>query len=97
MKGKTTKSQVEKALMKKALGFDAVETVEEYVNSEGEIVLSKKKVTTKNVPPDVTALKMILETQTESVKDMTDEQLEQEKQRLLLTLAKLQNKDKEKK
>ena len=94
MRGKTTrkkaldKKEVEDALIKKALGYDAVETVEEFVSNDGEIVLSKKKVTTKNVPPDVTALKLLLETQTPSLKNMTDEELEQEKQRLLLILEK---------
>lgn len=95
MKEKTTNKKVEKALIKKALGYDAVEIVEEYVNNEGEIVLLKKKVTTKNVPPDVSALKLVLDSGKGDVKGMTDSELEDEKNRLLLTLAKMQNYDKE--
>ena len=49
MKEKTTKKkptsseQIKEALIKKALGYDCTETVEEYVNEEGEIKLTKKK------------------------------------------------------
>ena len=92
MKEKTTKKRVSKkldikdALVKKALGYDVTETVEEYVSQDGEIVLSKKKVTKKNVPPDVTALKILLENEVQPVAQMSDEELESEKQRLLLLL-----------
>lgn len=76
------------ALIKKALGYDSTETVEEYVGSdEGEIRLAKKKVTVKEVPPDMTAIKILLETELKSVSQMTDAQLESEKERLLKILA----------
>ena len=56
---------INSALLKKALGFDAKEIVEEYASDDdGEIRLSKKKITIKCVPPDVAALKMILERET---------------------------------
>lgn len=77
-----------KAIIKRALGYDSKEIVEEYVNAgEGEIVLSKKKVTIKNVPPDVSALKILLDldkSKDESV--MTDEELDEEIEKLLLLL-----------
>ena len=39
---------IDSALLKKALGFDATEIVEEYALSEGgEVKLSKKKITKK--------------------------------------------------
>ncbi len=76
-------SDYKKALIKKALGYDAIETVEEYADSDGEIKLLKKKVTKKNVPPDVTALKLLLESEQTPVSSMSDEQLEQEKKRLI--------------
>ena len=39
--------RINSALLKKALGFDAKEIVEEYATGEdGEVKLSKKKVTT---------------------------------------------------
>ena len=92
MKEKTNLSLSEKkirsALIKKALGYDATEVVEEYVSGEeGEIKLNKKKVTKKNVPPDLTALKMLMEESEKDVREMSDEELEIEKRRLLGILA----------
>ncbi len=82
------------ALIKKALGYDATEVVEEYVSDDvGEIKLTKKKVTKKNVPPDLTALKMLIEETDEPVASMTDEQLEKEKQRLLELLKDFNEKE----
>ena len=45
----------------------------------------KRKVVSKNVPPDVQAAKLLYELDSEvgSLKEMTDEELEKEKQRLL--------------
>ena len=93
MKGKNKKKtldtqDVKQALIKKALGYDAKEVVEEYVqNSEGEVQLTKRKVTTKSVPPDVQALKLLLEDDAQKpIIEMSDEELEREKQRLLKLL-----------
>ena len=92
MKGKSKKTQSElqsdfkKALVKKALGYDVTETVEEYSGGEDGVKLVKKKVTKKNVPPDITALKMLLEEDNRAVSLMSDEQLEVEKERLLKLL-----------
>lgn len=86
---------INSALLKKALGFDAKEIVEEYALTEGEVKLSKKKVTTKCVPPDVAALKMLLE-RTVPVTAYSDEELEAEKQRLLEIIKKSEKKSKEK-
>ena len=98
MKGKNlSDKEVKAALVKKALGFDATEIVEEYISDEqGDIRLSRKKVTTKNVPPDVTALKMLLEDDGTPVSQMTDDELEKEKTRLLELLSKRNKKRKEK-
>ncbi len=86
------KQDFKQALIKKALGFDATEIIEEYVASEeGEIKLTKKKVTKKNVPPDMTALKMLMDGQTDDYQTMTDEQLEEEKIRLLEMLKRYSN------
>ena len=91
-KKKVTKSELEKALIKKALGYDATEVIEEYSGGEdGEVKLLKKKVTVKNVPPDMTALKLLLDEKQMSVTEMTDEELEQERLRLLQLLEKLKN------
>lgn len=98
MKGKgkrkknVTKQELLEVLIKKALGYDATEVVEEYVgNDEGEVKLSKKKVTTKNVPPDMSALKILLDDSQKEVGQMTDEELEKEKIRLINLLKEIQN------
>ena len=80
--------ELKNALYKKALGFDSTETVEEYVSDEEGIKLSKKKVTTKVVPPDISAIKMLLVDEVQNIETMTDEELEKEKQRLIGTLIK---------
>lgn len=92
MKGKGNKKKekisFEEALIKKALGYDTKEIVEEYVGGEeGEIKLAKKKITTKNVPPDISALKMLLEKEEKPVCKMSDEELEAEKNRLIKILS----------
>ena len=84
------RKKLEEALIKKALGYDTEEVVEEYAEGDGEIKLTKRKVTKKNVPPDITALKILLEGSGEvkSVAEMSDEELEKERARLLELLAK---------
>lgn len=87
-------SDFKKALIKKALGYDYKEVVEEYVSSdEGEVRLTKKKVTKKNVPPDITAIKLLLEDSV-SVSQMSDEELLIEKERLLKLLKNEKEKEK---
>lgn len=82
-KNQKTISDFKQVLIKKALGYDVKEIVEEYVSDEdGTVKLSKKKVTKKNVPPDMTALKMLLESD-KPISSMSDEELEKEKTRLL--------------
>lgn len=78
---------IKSALLKKALGYDADDVVEEYTSKEdGDVVLSKKKVTTKHYAPDVSAVKLLLDryfkTYKEIVAEMSDEDLEEEKRRL---------------
>ena len=53
--------EIHDALLRRALGFDCEETVDEYGFSEGEEVLVKRKVTKKYVPPDISAAKLLLE------------------------------------
>lgn len=70
------------ALYRKAIGYDVSEIVEEY-NADGDIV--KRKVSTKYVPPDVSALKIYLEEgdKENNLAGLSDEELEREKMRLL--------------
>ncbi len=98
MKGRSKKKKVDlkqdlkEVLIKKALGYDVKEVVEEYSSDgDGEVKLSKKKVTTKYVPPDMTALKILLDENQKDTTQMTDEELYEEKIRLLYLLKQIQN------
>lgn len=74
------------AVVKRAKGYEATETVEEYAIVDGSLELVKKRVTTKDVPPDIAAAKLIFD---DSPFDgMTDDELEAEKARLLSELKK---------
>lgn len=79
--------KIKKALLKKALGYESDEVVEEYSSDdEGQLKLAKKKVTKKHYSPDIAAVKVLLEryykTFEEKIQYMTDEQLEIEKEDL---------------
>lgn len=85
--------KIREALLKKALGYNASETVEEYsYNEDGELTLSKKKVTTKHYGADISAVKVLLEryykTYEDEVLSMSDEALEEEQARLKQLLKK---------
>ena len=93
LKGNKTEAKgIAEALLKKAMGYSVDEVVSEYVSEEesGEIKLVKKKITTKHIPPDSAATKTLLDFfYAESAigyKQMTDIELQQEKQRLLKML-----------
>lgn len=77
--------KIKGALLERALGYDADEVVEEYGFSEGEAVLVKRKVTRKRVPPDIQAAKMLLDG-APPLTSLSDEQLQKDKERLLLLL-----------
>ena len=77
--------EIKKALLARAVGFDADEVVEEYNFSEGEAVLVKRKVVKKRMPPDVQAAKILLEDE-EPLTALSDEELRAEKARLLRLL-----------
>ena len=89
-----TKKEITEALKKKAVGFDTFETVEEFTESDGEIKLVKRKVTKKTVPPDVSAVKLLLDIEGESspISSLSDEELEKERAKLIKFLeGKLKN------
>ena len=84
-----------KALKSLAVGFQIKETTEEFVADEnGEMKLTKRKVNEKNVPPNTDILKMLYMANKEEVakyQDMTDEELEIERLRLLKELQQEEN------
>ena len=81
--------KIQKALLKRALGYDSSETVEEYAKDGEDMTIIRKKVTKKNVPPDISAVKMLLENLSDSPNSLSswsEEELEKEKLRLLALL-----------
>jgi hypothetical protein len=89
---KAISDEIKDAMIKKAKGYTTSETVEEYQDEDGNMVLTKKKVTKKHVPPDTQAAKMLIDLGMEnSVKNWSDEELETEKIRLLKLLKEYEN------
>lgn len=78
------RDDIMEAVVKRAMGYEARETVEEYAMVDGSLELVKRRVTVKDVPPDISAAKMLFDDA--DYKDFSDEQLEAEKKRLLAEL-----------
>lgn len=79
---------IKQALIKRALGFEAIDEVKEYAVDENEkLKLTKKKVTKKFISPDISAAKALLEIyykdNKSELKTLTNEELIAEKERLL--------------
>lgn len=77
---------IKKALCKKALGFSIDEITEEYGADDGDkLKLIKRKVVSKQIPPDISALKILFEYEEKEtdLSKLTDEELLKEKERLL--------------
>ncbi len=75
-----------KSLLKKAMGYTVDEIVEEYVQEDEGLKLVKKKITTKHIPPDINAARALLErcfTEDDDLKDLSDEELEALREKLL--------------
>ncbi|MDE7295785.1 MAG: hypothetical protein K2N84_00825 [Clostridia bacterium] len=72
------------AIRKVALGFSLEEVTEEYGVEDGELKLVKRRETHKDVPPDLKAVKILMEDKDYSA--LSDEELEQEKARLIKQL-----------
>ena len=81
---------VQEALLRRATGYEATETVEEFSESNGELKLVKRRVSTKNVPADVAAAKLVMEGCKEELGALTNEQLKKEKRRLLQLLKEVE-------
>lgn len=85
---------VKSALKKRAFGYDSTEVTEEYTEGEdGSVRLIKRKVVSKNVPPDVSAVKLLLEIDGtgDDITLLSDEELEKEKLRLIKILKEKEN------
>ena len=84
---KKKEEKINDALLKVALGYQVAEVTEEYAEEDGELKLVKRKKTKKDVPPDLKAVQILLSTENDGeFGSWTDEQLEEERQRLLACL-----------
>lgn len=89
------REKILKAVMKRAVGYKSREKVDELVyNEEGGLTLSKRRITEKDVPGDVSAAKLLLETGGGDLSDMTDEQLSAMQKQLLKELKEDASKEK---
>ncbi|MDR0850324.1 MAG: hypothetical protein LBN07_02435 [Christensenellaceae bacterium] len=80
---------LKEALLKRAVGYVSEEQVDEYALDAlgGKLKLIKRKVIHKEVPPDVMAAKVLMDVYNiDAIRRMSDEELEQEKNRLLILL-----------
>lgn len=92
-KVKISEKELNNALYKRAIGYEANEVVEEYsIDESGDYILNKRKVTKKHISPDLAAAKLLLEKysdkDSEEIKGMTKEELYEKKLQLLELLAK---------
>ena len=82
MKNKTIKE----LLMKAAKGYKVSEVTVEYTEVNGNMQVTKKRETKKDVPGDMKALQLLLESERmdgENIGSLSDEALERERLRLL--------------
>ncbi|MBR2371502.1 MAG: hypothetical protein IKA90_01380 [Clostridia bacterium] len=85
---KSINQKLKEALVKKAVGYVAKELVDELaVDKEtGEMTVVRRKVTKKQVPPDLSAARLLFELTGEKQFDLTcmsDDDLQNERQKLL--------------
>ncbi len=85
---KATRDLLTKILLKKAKGYRYSERTDEYAVEGGEKVLVRSRTVTKSMPPDVSAIKVLiaLSEGVPDIEQMTDEQLAEEKVRLIKLL-----------
>ncbi len=76
--------RVKEAILKVALGYSLEEVTEEYGVEDGELRLVKRRETKKDIPPDLKAVKLLMDEKDYAL--LSDGELEEERQRLLLQL-----------
>jgi len=86
---------VKDALLKKALGYKVSEISEEYSIVDEKLVLVKRKVNTKQFPPDLDAIELMLgkEEYESEFENLSDVELLEEKQKVIEMLEKIKEKN----
>lgn len=81
------KQKLTRLLLRRAQGYPYTEKTDEYAVVDGEVTLTRRKVVTKRVQPDADALKMLIDLDgATDITQMTDEELQSEKLRLIALL-----------
>ena len=88
MSEKKQEEKLGEALLKVALGYQVAEVTEEYAEVDGALKLMKRKKTKKDVPPDLKAVQILLSQNSEEYAQWSEEELEQERKRLMELLEK---------
>ena len=78
--------KIREAILKVALGYSVGEVTEEYDARDGELKLVKRKETHKDIPPDLKAVKLLLDDGGD-YSALSDEELEEEKNKLIRQLS----------
>lgn len=94
--------KLKKVLLRKATGYSAKEETVEYSRDKnGKEIVLKRKVSKKHYPPDVSALKLLIEQfyndKFEDLSSLTDEELEEERQKIIELLKEDERKNADKK
>ena len=89
--------KIKKILLRKATGYCAKEeTVEFTRDDQGGEVVSKRKISKKHIPPDTSALKLLIEhfysNSFKELSELSEEELEKERERII-ELIKQEEKD----
>lgn len=88
------KQKLTRLLLRRAQGYPYTEKTDEYAVVDGEVTLTRRKVVTKRVQPDADALKMLIDLDgATDITQMTDEELQSEKLRLIALLKQCEEGD----
>ena len=82
------KDKVYKALLDLVVGAKSKEVVEEYVSGGDNLILKSRKISIKSLTPDISAIKLLLALSQDGYESMSEEELEEEKKKLLNLLIK---------
>ena len=82
--------KINDVLLKRAMGYCSEEIIEEFQEDNGDMKLIKRKVTKKDIPPDINAVKILLDKYNIEELDfskLTDEELEKLRNEVIFNLV----------
>ena len=89
---KKLNEKLNETILKKAMGYSVEESVLEYGMCDDELKLVKKKVSKKYYPPDLSAINLLItNNKSDELQNLSDAELEEEKNKILNLLKELEN------